>query len=414
MADLDIELVARALQWCAESGRRVSEKDVRDALATLGWDELLAVRAQLADPPPARSLGPAELVALALRPPADAPARERPSAGEPEAPARASRTRGRAAAARGPNIRKAADRPAEPGEPAPLRLPLDDLYREEGRAELERAIRRLGANRVALLAEFGATWAQGDGSPPGAADLDGLLAHHRLARGFEEREKSLLLHQLRRAGGIRVQAARALGWSVDEVDAAVRRLRLSAPVSALREARRKALLAKATLAERARILDEQGEALEDLGLSAEVIEDLRRRIPEHLRALGGSPAHPPTRGALGRSLSLSREAMDRLDERLGLSLPVGRAPPRTSDRAPGRSGGRPPGRPQGRPSARPPGRSLERPPGRASDRPAGRTAPPSGRPRSDRSGGQSSGRPADRSGPRPRGRPGAGRTRRPL
>src|SRR5512142_1411640 len=45
MADLDPELLERAVRWCAEAGRHVGAAQVRRALAPLGWDELLAVRA---------------------------------------------------------------------------------------------------------------------------------------------------------------------------------------------------------------------------------------------------------------------------------------------------------------------------------------------------------------------------------
>jgi hypothetical protein len=390
MPELDPEIVARALRWCAESGRPSSEAAVRAVLEPLRWDELLAVRAVLADPPPARGLGPEELVAAARPGGAAAAGAGAPSAEPPAprpAPERAepaARRRGRSATRRalGPNIRRAADRAGEPPPPEPVRLPLDDLYREEGRAELERMVRRLGANRIALLAELGATWLHGDGTPAGPDDLRDLLAHHRLARGFEERERALLLHQLRKAGGVRVRAARDLRWTVADLDAAVRRLGLGGPVSALREARGRALLGKATLAERARLLDEEVEALEDLGLARELEEDLRRRLPEHLRALGSGTARGSSRAALARSLSLSREAVDRLEERLALGLPS--APPPRGDR-PGRrerSGlrdrierrARPDRPPRGdRPDRRDgPGRKGPRPPaaGRSRPRPA--------------------------------------------
>ncbi|HET9598708.1 MAG TPA: Fis family transcriptional regulator, partial [Anaeromyxobacteraceae bacterium] len=65
MAEIDDELVARALRWCAEAGRHAAAGEVRAALAPLSWDELLAARALLADPPPARPLGPHALADLA-------------------------------------------------------------------------------------------------------------------------------------------------------------------------------------------------------------------------------------------------------------------------------------------------------------------------------------------------------------
>src|SRR5512142_1939883 len=78
MPDLDPELLDRAVHWCAEAGRHVGAADVRRALAPLGWDELLAVRALLADPPPVRPLGPHALADLARGAPPDVAAeRER-------------------------------------------------------------------------------------------------------------------------------------------------------------------------------------------------------------------------------------------------------------------------------------------------------------------------------------------------
>src|SRR5512147_2934677 len=74
MPEIDREIVDRALRWCAESGRPVREEVVRQVLGPLGWDELLAVKAVLADPPPGRDLSPADLVALSRgAPPAPPP-----------------------------------------------------------------------------------------------------------------------------------------------------------------------------------------------------------------------------------------------------------------------------------------------------------------------------------------------------
>src|SRR5512136_1681503 len=92
MTDLDPELLGRAVRWCAEAGRTATPAALRRALAPLGWDELLVVRALLADPPPARPLGPFALADLARGAPADVAAeRERGgrypagNADEPEA-----------------------------------------------------------------------------------------------------------------------------------------------------------------------------------------------------------------------------------------------------------------------------------------------------------------------------------------
>ena len=65
MPELDPEILARVLRWCAEAGAPTRGEAVRAALEPLSWDDLLAVKAAIADPPPRRGLGPAELVALA-------------------------------------------------------------------------------------------------------------------------------------------------------------------------------------------------------------------------------------------------------------------------------------------------------------------------------------------------------------
>ncbi len=78
MAELDAEMLERVARWCADAGRQAGAAEIRGALASLGWDELLTVRALLADPPPARPLGPHALADLARGVPADVAAeRER-------------------------------------------------------------------------------------------------------------------------------------------------------------------------------------------------------------------------------------------------------------------------------------------------------------------------------------------------
>src|SRR5512133_2547533 len=123
MAELDPELIERAIRWCADAGRQTTPALTQAALSSLSWDELLAVRALLADPPPARPLGPFALADLARGAPADVAAeRERggryreasPRAGEgspseggaPPAPTPKGRKRGRAPF----NVRRAGDR----------------------------------------------------------------------------------------------------------------------------------------------------------------------------------------------------------------------------------------------------------------------------------------------------------------
>jgi hypothetical protein len=347
MPEIDREILDRAMRWCAESGRPVHEDVVRHALGPLGWDALLAVKAILADPPPGRDLSPSDLVALSRgAPPSLA---EGPPPGKPrKAGARAARL---PRPVPGPKIRRARDR-VEPATPVPASPPsIDLLYRESGRAILDRLIRRSGANRTAILAALSAGWSAGGGAPT-SADLDRLLAHHGMARGFAERERALLLHAFRKHGGVFLRVARELGAAPADLRAAVTRLELAGPVEAVREARRRVLDRKGTLADRARLVDEEEEALLDLGLLPRFEEDLRKRLPEQLRALsvGG---RRPSAADLGRSLSLSRGAVDRLATRF--SLPLRAAPPERPERRDGRGGPRlPPGR------RAPPGRAPRR------------------------------------------------------
>ncbi len=343
MPQLEREIVDRALRWCAESGRPVREDLVRRTLEPLGWDELLAVKAVLADPPPGSDLSPADLLALARGTVVPAAATKLPRASR-RAPARESRT---ARGPSGPRIRRVRDRvEAVPSSPAAL-PPIELLFQEAGRSTLGRMVRRRGANRAGLLGELAAGWAAGS-APPSDADLDRLLAHHGMARGFAERERALLLHAFRKFGGVTPRVARALGAQVADLRAAIARLELGAAIEAIRDARRKGLDRKGTLAERARLLDEEEETLADLGLLPGFEADLRRRLPEHLRALAGG-GRPPSAADLGRSLSLSRSAVDRLVARF--TLPLRPAPPER----PGRREGRPPRPGAPRPGAPRPG-----------------------------------------------------------
>ena len=366
MPEIDREILDRAVRWCAESGRPTREERVRAVLEPLGWDELLAVKATLADPPPGRDLSPADLVALsrAAAPPS------RPAARAPGAPAARTRRPKTVSAPRkasAPRIRRVQDVVAAPS-PGPAPLPhLDGLYRESGRAEIGRLVRRLGANRIAILSDLAARWSDGAGSPPGSADLGRLLEHHGLARGFAERERALFLHAVGKHGGVVIRMARELGMAPEDVRGAVDRLELRPAVESIREARRRRLERKATLSERARLLDEEADALADLGLLAGFEADLRRRLPDHLRALavGG---RSPSAADLGRSLSLSRSAVDRVVAHFGLRLRP--SPPERPERsgrasAPRRPGtrGTAPRRPPGTrtPGTRPPPRGGRRP-----------------------------------------------------
>ncbi|HTP50701.1 MAG TPA: Fis family transcriptional regulator [Anaeromyxobacteraceae bacterium] len=322
MPELDLELVARAVRWCEAAGRKASAEDVRRALAPLSWHRLLAVKATLADPPPAPGLGPLELVALAsgAAPPLPAPEGSAPpAAAESTSPRRRRepKARGRRAAA-GPRIRRASERREEPSaHPAP-RPSLEELFEEEGRAILDRLLRRLGAGRPALTSAIEAGWRRRDGAPVTDADLGELLAHHGLERAFAERERALVLHTLRKEGGIRPRAARELGYAPEALESALDRLGLRSEAESLREERRRDYRRRATLAERARLLAMDPDALGDVGLLGEVEADLRRRLPEHLRALRAGGARPPLDQALADSLSLPRAAVAQLAERLGL------------------------------------------------------------------------------------------------
>lgn len=345
MPEIDREILDRAMRWCAESGRPVHEDVVRHALGLLGWDALLAVKAILADPPPGRDLSPDDLLALSRGAPPPG------TAAPPRTRSRKVVARPARGAAPGPRIRRARDR-VEPSSPSPAAPPtIDVLYRESGRAVLDRMIRQRGGNRTAILAALAAGWSAGGGAPT-SADLDRLLVHHGLARGFAERERALLLHAFRKHGGVFLRVARDLDSAPADLRAAVARLELAGPVEAVREARRRVLDRKGTLADRARLVDEEEEALADLGLLPRFEEDLRRRLPEQLRALsvGG---RRPSAADLGRSLSLSRGAVDRLAIRF--ALPLRAAPPERPERREGRAG-------HGRPATRrpAPGRAPRR------------------------------------------------------
>src|SRR5512137_1134828 len=128
MPEIDREILDRAMRWCAESGRPVHEDVLRHTLLPLGWDELLAVKAILADPPPGRDLTPADLLALSrgVLPRQGAPAKRMPR--------RDGRAAGRSPRpSPGPRIRRVRDR-VEPSIPSPASVPtIDLLYQEAGR-----------------------------------------------------------------------------------------------------------------------------------------------------------------------------------------------------------------------------------------------------------------------------------------
>lgn len=377
MAEIDDELVARAIRWCAEAGRHAGAADVRAALAPLSWDQLLAARALLADPPPLRPLGPAALADIARGAPPDAAAeRERAGRYRGEAsdatsppPARPGRSARKRAAARGqPVIRRARDRVAQ--APAPARaLPLlETLHEPEGRATLEALLRRVGPVIPRLLEALAAGWRRADGLPPDEPSLRALLSQHGLDRPFARREREALLHALRAAHGVKRRAAAALGIPAGTLEGLLARSGAAPQAEELRQRRRAELLRRATLSERAHLILEAREELEDLELLGELEADLARRLPDHLRALAAGPGSLPA--ALSRSLSLQRPEVDALLARLRVALPAPAAPGAQRPQArPERSKARPdraqarPDRPRARPGA-----------------PARRPAPPRNRP----------------------------------
>jgi hypothetical protein len=425
MAELELETVERAVRWCGEAGRQTTAGEVRAALSTLSWDQLLQVRALLADPPPSRPLGPHALADLARGVPADLAAEReregrypRPGAAPPPStttpapsgaapPPAATSRRASKAARRQVVVRKASSTPIAVAPGAP-RLPLfEELLLPVGRAALSRIIRQHGGRRPMLVAAIGASHRRADGQPIGDADLDGALEHHGLDRAFLRRERDELFHAVRASAGVLGKAAAALGHDLASLGAAIGRLGLDAEVKRLREGRRRDLRAKATLSERALLWVGQGDALTDLGLLEEVEEDLRRRIPEHLRAL--ATTGEPLELGLVRTLALPAATVKQLLTRLGIDLRAPLAPasvvarPTTPARAPAPAATRRPPRPA---PARP-APSRNAPPRNAPARTSpARTAPPRAAPAR---GGERT--PARRpSGTRPPGgRPGAPR-----
>ncbi|MFT3915956.1 MAG: Fis family transcriptional regulator [Anaeromyxobacteraceae bacterium] len=407
MADLDPELVERVARWCAEAGRHAGAAEIRAALGGLSWDALLHARALLADPPPARPLGPFALADLARGTPADVAAEREREGRYLSEETEAARDAGRAAGAapapeappahkvtrtkkRGPAaqvvVRRAADRPQPPEASTPALPLLADLFEPPGRAVVERLMRRHGGRRPHLLAALAAGWR----SPEGIADreLDALLDHHGLANAYAHRERDELLHALRAAGGSLAGAAERVGTTREGLVAAVARLDAGAEVERVRAERRDELRRRSTLTDRVAALLGDAARVEDLGLSAELEADLRARLPEHARALRA--AGEPVADGLARTLALGPAQAAALAARFGLE-------------AGGAAGGfarREAARPSGRPDRRP-GRP-ERP-----GAPSGPRRPGTGRPATARTGGPAprpgAGRPASgKPGPAPR------------
>ncbi len=332
MPQIEDELVARAIAWCNESGRSPTHGEMRAALAKLDWDELLAARALLADPPPAHPLGPLALVDLARgATPEMAARREREggyAAAPPSPPSReVSGSHGEArpggkCGGGGPFIRRVRDRVVAGPAPKPASLPpplLEELFASEGRATLERLVRENGARRGRIVAALSGGWRRPDGTRPGDDDLTRLLDVHGLTRGFERRERDELLHALRAAAGLRTGAAAALGLTPLAYQASLERLGGTREAESIRAAHRDELSRRATLSERVHMLLREALRLEDLGLLAEIEADLRGRLPQHARALRVSGAAPLTM-ALARSLAVLPSDIDALVARLGLDL----------------------------------------------------------------------------------------------
>jgi hypothetical protein len=346
MAELDLETIERAVRWCAEAGRQTTPGELRLALGTLGWDQLLTVRALLADPPPARPLGPHALADLARGVPADVAAdRERaeryprPGAApsgplHPPAPAGpptaiAAVKKGRKGSRRAQVVVRKASAAPTASASQPPRLPLfEELLLPAGRGALERLLRRHGGRRPMLVAAIAATHRRADGGPVGDADLDAALEHHGLDRAFLRRERDELSHAVRAAGAVLTQAAAALGHDLASLGAAVARLGLEDDVRRLRDARRRDLRARATLAERALLLVGSADKLADLELVAEFERDLKERLPEHLRAL--STTGEPLELGLARTLALPVTTVRPLLVQLGVELKVPEARPRAA------------------------------------------------------------------------------------
>ena len=332
MADLSAEVIERAIQWCASAGRRTSAAEVRAALGSLPWEQLVTATALLADPPPARPLGPFALADLARGvSPESAAERELAlgalpdgdlSADAPRSPG--DRVRSAKGKKRGPSttpvtIRRARDRvPATPSAPPSLPL-VDELLASEGRAQLDQMVRRHGARRALLVQELAAGWRREDGAVPGDDDLTELLEAHDLTRVFERREHDLVLHTIRAAGGVRARAAAALSLEPDAFQALLVRLDAEKDVERIRAERSKELLSQATLSERVHQLSQDEERLADLGILDQVLADLRVRLPEHLRAMRAS-GERALAIALGRTLSLSRPSVEALAQRFALDL----------------------------------------------------------------------------------------------
>jgi hypothetical protein len=357
MPDIDPELVETAIRWCAEAGRQVTPALIRAALAPLSWDQLLAARALLADPPPITPLGAFALADIARGAPADVAA-ERERAGRyaaaaneaaneaagaaaPALPApRPASSRGRKRA-RPPFVVRRASEARASDAPGPPAVPLfDELLLDEGRAVLERLIRRHGGKRARLVEALAAGWRRPDGQPAGGEELDRVLAHHGMAHAYELRERDETLHAIRAAGGVLLRAAAEVGLDRSGLEAALERLGVRAESDRIREQKRQALRARGTLTQRTHLLLDETERLTDLGLLEEFSQDLATRLPDHLRALT-TGRFESTAESLGQSLSLDPRGVERLLQHTGVRLDAIARAASARPPAPGRQERRP-------------------------------------------------------------------------
>jgi hypothetical protein len=361
MGDLDDDTVVRVARWCAEAGRHAGAAEIRAALGGLGRDEILALRAVVADPPPARPLGPFALADIVRGAPADIAAeRERagryrpeprdaaPDGGSDAGPRTRASPRGKGRARASVLVRRAADRSPEPARaPAPAARPrLADLFLPEGRSVLERLLRRLGGRRAAIAAELEAT----RDAPGGVGDreLDALLEHHGLATLFAHRERDEILHALRAEAGSLERAGARVGLDPAAFEVALARLGATGEAERIRDERRAELRRRSTLTDRVGAVLGDEARLRDLGLLAEFEADLGVRLPEHVRALRA--AGESAEGGLARTLSLGPAQAAALVARFGLEA---RPDPRRGPGAPALAPARtPPPRPGARPARR--------------------------------------------------------------
>jgi hypothetical protein len=385
MADLDLETVEKVVRWCAEAGRQTTPAEVRAALGGMNWDELLAARALLAEPPPLRQLGPYGLADMARGAPADVAAEREREGRYPRSPppgvappvSKPESARGSAAAPAGRRRGKARGSvivrkkgPALP-HPAPLPLPLlDELLLPPGRAALGQLVRAHGGRRPALLTALAGSHRRPDGRALADADLERLLEHHGLTRSFARRERDEVLHAFRAAGGVLSRAAAALGYDEAGLSAAVVRLGCVGEVEALRAGKRRDLAGRATLSDRARLLVADPEKLRDLGLLEPFESELRARLPELLQVLGRSGE--PLAMALARSVALPVKGVRELATRLGFELgPIGREERGAGDRPVPRFRADAPPRPARSPRSPPAGERSGRPPSTGAQPPRG-------------------------------------------